>query len=258
MPSSPAARPVVGDPNLDRELRARTEALSDVVPVVLEAASRLRHQENLAQYLAIALHCTNIELFSASVLLALYGEPTSIPIILRSMYEALVDLDNLLQDATYVDRIESANLTQMLKFEDSGAMPKKDADAFRARLAEFTAKKKGPMDLRARCEKVGRGDEYKGIYALFCLDTHNNAAALTERHISERADGSTMISVFGKYDPQTVARRLEVGLGWLLQSARMIHRAFETPAPQVEELAARPERERRARLSSRADESTTK
>jgi hypothetical protein len=57
-----------------------------------------------------------------------------------------------------------------------------------------------------------------------------------------------MISVFGKYDPQTVARRLEVGLGWLLQSARMIHRAFETPAPQLEELAARFERERRARL----------
>jgi Family of unknown function (DUF5677) len=248
MPSSSAARPIVGDPNLDRELRARAEALSDVVPVVLDAASRLRHQENLAQYLAIALHCTNIELFSACVLLALYGEPTPIPIILRSMYEALVDLDNLLRDATYVDRIESANLTQMLKFEDTGAMSKNEADAFKARLGEFVAKKRGPMDLRARCEKVGRGDEYKGIYALFCLDTHNNAASLTERHISERPDGSTMISVFGKYDPRTVALRLEVGVGWLFQSAHMTHGAFQIPAPQVEELADRFERERKARL----------
>ena len=108
------------------------------------------------QYLAIALHCTNIELFLACVLLALYGEPTPVPIILRSMYEALVDLDNLLRDATYVDRIESANLTQMLKFEDTGAMSKNEADAFKARLGEFVAKKRGPMDLRARCEKVGR------------------------------------------------------------------------------------------------------
>lgn len=257
MPDAGKARPIVGDPNIDKALRTRAEELSDVVPVVLEAAAQLRHEQNLAQHLAIALHCTNIELFSACPLLALYGEPTPIPIILRSMYEALVDLDNLLHDATYVDRMESANLTQMLKFENSAAMSKKDADAFKARLAEFVAKKRGPMDLRARCEKVGRGDEYGGIYALFCLDTHNNAAALMERHISERPDGSIMISVFGKYDPQVVVRRLEVGVGWLIQSARMIHSAFQIPAPRVDELADRFDRERKARLSGRTDEPTT-
>ena len=242
-----AARPVIGDPSIDKGLRARAEELSNVVPVVLEAAAQLRHQDNLAQHLAIALHCTNIELFSACPLLALYGEPTPIPIILRSMYEALVDLDNLLRDASYVDRIEAANLTQMLKFENGPVMSKADADAFRARLDGFIAKKRGPMDLHARCERVGRGDEYSGIYSLFCLDTHNNAAALMERHISEQPDGSVVISVFGKYDPQVVVRRLEVGVGWLIQSARMIHGAFQIPAPQVEELAVRFDHERAAR-----------
>jgi hypothetical protein len=39
----------------------------------------------------------------------------------------------------------------------------------------------------------------------------------------------------------------EVGLGWLFQSAHMIHSAFQIPAPQVEELAARFDRERAAR-----------
>ncbi|MGA8095272.1 MAG: hypothetical protein WB823_13520, partial [Steroidobacteraceae bacterium] len=67
---------MVGDPKIDTQLRARAEELSGVVPVVLEAAGQLRHQDDLAQHLAIALHCTIIELFSACPLLALYGEPT--------------------------------------------------------------------------------------------------------------------------------------------------------------------------------------
>lgn len=245
---------IVGDPNLDPELRARADEASAVVPQVLAAAANLRHDDVLAQHLALALHCSVIELFSACVLLAQYGEPTAIPIILRSMYEALVDLDNLLGDPSYVERIESANLTQMLKFERSGLVPKKDSDAFSARLAKLIKNRRGPMDLRARCEKIGRVDEYDGLYSLFCLDTHNNAAALIERHISEGADGKTIISVFGKYDPQVVVHRLNVGLQWLFRSAHMIHTAFKVPAPQLDELAARYEREHRERQAPKGAE----
>lgn len=237
---------MVGDPNLDPELRAYADSVSTAVPAVLAAAEQLRHDDSLAQHLALALHCTIIELFSACVLVAQFGEPTTIPIILRSLFEALVDLDNLLRDAKYVERMESANLTQMVKFEASGLIPKKEFDEFTARL-ELVKNKRGPMDLRTRCDKVGRLDEYLGIYYLFCLDTHNNAAALIERHISERDDGTTLISVFGKYDPQVVIRRLNMGLKWLFEPARMIHAAFKVPAPQLEELAARFDRERKAR-----------
>ena len=242
-----AVLPIVGDPNLAPELRARADEVAAVVPQILDAAALLRHEESLPQHFALALHCTVIELFSACVLLAQYGEPTAIPILLRSMYEALVDLDSLLGDPSYVDRIESANLTQIVKFERSGLIPKKDLEEFKTRLAELQQLKRGPMDLRTRCEKIGRLDEYDGLYTLFCLDTHNNGAALIDRHISEGADGKTIISVFGKYDPQAVIRRLNVGLQWLLQSAHMIHKAFKAPAPQIDELAARYERERRER-----------
>jgi hypothetical protein len=55
---------------------------------------------------------------------------------------------------------------------------------------------------------------------------------------------------FGEYDPQTVIRRLDTGLQWLFESARMTHGAFQVPAPEVEELAAHLDRERALRLAA--------
>lgn len=91
-----AAHPTMGDPNLNPDLRARAEAASDVVPVVLAAAARLPQprEDSMAQIYALGLYGSMIEQFSACVLLAQFGEPSTIPIILRSMYEVLVDVDN--------------------------------------------------------------------------------------------------------------------------------------------------------------------
>jgi len=64
--------------------------------------------------------------------------------------------------------------------------------------------------------------------------------------MSENKDGSPLISFFGKYDPSQVSMRLDFGLGWLLQSARMIHGAFQVRAPELDELAGRFEQRRGA------------
>jgi hypothetical protein len=231
--------------DLDPGLEARVMAASDVVPVVLDAAAQLRHDQSDAQIHALALHGTIIELFSACVLLAKQGEPTAIPIILRSMYEALVDLDNLLHDAGYVEHIQAANFKQTIKIMKSGPLRqefqegrKADYQQFVTQLAELEAKGKGPLQIRTRCDRAGRLDEYESLYGLFCLDSHNNGAALADRHLSELPDGNMQISFFGEFDPQAVARRLDFGLQFLLESARMIHGAFQLPAPQLDEIAS--------------------
>jgi len=248
---------IAGDPNLDPKLRARVDAASDVVPVVLEAAQRLRHTDNVSQIYALALHGTIIELFSACVALANWGEPTAIPLVLRSMYEALVDLDNLVHDAGYFERMEAASHHQTLKLMKSGPLreeflkARKEAfDELATRLAELEAQSKGPLSIRDRCDRVGRLDEYQSLYAMFCLDTHNNASALAERHLTEREDGTPLISFFGEQDPFTIANRLDFGLQFLFQSARMVHGAFQVPAPEVEALAARFETGRRERAAA--------
>ena len=114
----------MGGPNLDPQLRARADAVSAVVTVVLAAAARLPqpHPDSMPQIFALALHGTVIHLFSGCVLLAQWGEPTGIPILLRSQYEALVDLDNLLQDPSYHCRMEHANVKQTLNIMRSGPL----------------------------------------------------------------------------------------------------------------------------------------
>jgi hypothetical protein len=249
-------RAIVGDPNLDAGLRARADAVAAVVPVILDAAARLPqpHEDSVAQIYALGLYGSMIEQFSACVLLAQFGEPTTIPIILRSMYEALVDLDNLVQDASYACRIEHANIKQMLNIVGSGPLRealqkghKADYDQMTARRVEIEDQGKASLKIWQRCAAVGRSDEYNSLYALFCLDTHNNASALAERHLSQRQDGSPLISFFGKYDPKVVASRLNFGLQFLFQAARMTHGAFQVPAPEIKDLAERFERERHER-----------
>lgn len=248
---------MITDPNLDPALCSRANAASEVIPVVLNAASRLRYDDSMAHIYALALHGSVIEQFSACVLLVRSGEPSTIPIILRSMYEALVDLDNLVHDAGYVYRIEHANIKQTLNIMSSGPLReafqkgrKQDYDELNARLAQIENEGRASLKIRQRCDAVGRQDEYNSLYALFCLDTHNNASALAERHLSENEDGSPLISFFGKYDPLAVTNRLDFGLQFLFQSARLIHGAFQVPAPEVEAIAARFEHERRERVAA--------
>jgi hypothetical protein len=58
-------RPIVGDPSLDPELRARVDEASEVVPAVLAAVQRIRvDTDSEVDLYAISLYGTIIELFS--------------------------------------------------------------------------------------------------------------------------------------------------------------------------------------------------
>ena len=110
------------DPNLDPELRATVEHCSAAVPIVLDAVAKLRHDESDAQVIALAIYGSVIVLFSSCVGLAALGEPTAVPIILRPIYESHVDLDNLLQDAGYVEQIHAAGYQQTLKIMEAAPL----------------------------------------------------------------------------------------------------------------------------------------
>ena len=250
------------DPRLDANLRTTVNYCSHALQVMLDAAKSGRHDDSDAQVHALAIYGTVTELFSACIGLAQIGEPTAIPIILRSLYEAHVDLDNLVQDAGYVEHILAANCDQTVKIMESAPLrqvfkegSKSEYEQLSAQLAELKCKGKGPLKIWQRCQRAGLLDEYNSLYALFCLDTHSNSAALAERHISERQDGGVLISFFGPYDPWSVIRRLDLGLGFLFRSARNIHGAFKVPAPQIDELAAQLERMKAERIGRQSHSS---
>jgi len=144
-----------------------------------------------------------------------------------------------------VEHIIAAGLDQTIKVMEAQSLRalkddrKSDYDELRAKLADLNCRGRGPLKIWERCQRVGRLEEYNSLYALFCMDTHNNGAALAERHLSENAEGNVMIAFFGPYDPCAIIRRLYLGVQFLLSSARYIHGAFRVPAPQIEELATR-------------------
>ncbi len=238
----------LGDPNLDPKLRTWVELCSDAVQMVLQAARRLTHGNTDPQIWALSLHGSVIELFSGCVVLARWGEPSGIPILLRSMYEVQVELDNLLRDASYVDYLNAANLKQTTKLMKAGPLRehfekgrKAEFDELTAELAKLKAKGIEPLHISQRSERVGRRDEYESSYALFCLDAHSNGAALAERHITENAEGVAQIAFFGPYEAERVIMRMNFGLKFLFDSTRWVHGAFQVPAPEIEEFAARVE-----------------
>lgn len=136
------ARPLVGDPNLDPELRACIEQANAALHVVADAAGRLPQpqEDSERQILALGLYGTIIEHYSACLMLGLFSEPRAIPIILRSEYEALVDLDNLAVDPSYHCRIEHANIVQTLKIMSGGPLRKDFKQGRRKEYEELSAR----------------------------------------------------------------------------------------------------------------------
>jgi hypothetical protein len=241
-----------------RILEEHINAGDALVRVLIGHAQGLRHDGSHAQIHALSLYGSVMEMFSSCIVLAKAGEPMAIPVLLRPMYEALVDLDNLLHDASYVEHIEAANLKQVLKLltsannhnpllqgftDDTPAA----SQAMTARFAELSAAGKRPLRIEERCRRAGRAQEYQSLYALFCLDSHNNSAALADRHLTDQPNGVPLVSFFQKPNPCAVARRLEIGMDILLQCGRMVHGAFRVTSDLLEVLVNQYQRARTER-----------
>jgi len=244
---------------IDPALMEFIEAASAGVHTVLDCADRLLGPSDSDSHLhAVALHATITELLSGCVVLALHEHPTGIPILLRSMYEALVDLDNLLHVAGYMEHIEAANLAQLVKLLETattnpllrGIDERHGArlDEFRGRIRQLKGAGKRPLSIESRCQTAGRLPEYQSLYRIFSLDAHSNSAALGDRHVSESPEGTLQVSFFGAMDPRITAGRLDHGLRFLIDSARMIHGAFRTNSREISDLVERFPQERLGRL----------
>jgi hypothetical protein len=205
---------------------------------VLEVAGLLRWNTE-AQQCALALHATTIELHAGCLALADTGRAAGVPIVLRSLYEAVVDLENLLIDAQFLKNMEAVNITQVQKLLiqgrvnplfrglDQGSDIKTNLRDFGNRLAALKKQGRGLLSIEDRCAAVNRSDEYRTIYALLTLDVHNNLAALGDRHFVNQGEKGT-ITIFG-YDPlRSVPLQLALATGFLMQSADIVHQASRT------------------------------
>jgi hypothetical protein len=214
----------------DRTLRAIVEAM----PLISFDSSKRPH------LYAVTLHASIVQLCGGCLALARTEHTAGIPVLLRSMFEALIDLDNLVRDADFHERMDAANLHQFLKLlrtcptnplmaglDQKHDIPTITAE-FQAELGSLRARNRGQKDLRSRCIDVGRESEYTSIYTLLCLDAHNNITALIDRHVSEGDSQTLRVDAFGDGYPFSLARRVFMAIGWMLESADCAHGAFQT------------------------------
>lgn len=194
------------------------------------------------------LHLTVIDLYSDCLALVRATTPAAaLPIIVRSIYEALVDQINLARIPNYHRYIEAANAAQMLKFVGAaarnnpllaGSTLASDAETgahFQSKLDELKKQGFPPLQPYQKFSKAGLTNEYETVYALYCVDSHNNLAALAERHVDDDAANPTLKVLAAPHLP-SLAMRLNAATKFLVDSALVLHDATKTNAAAPEEL----------------------
>jgi hypothetical protein len=150
------------------------------------------------QLYSVCLYTRLVEIASGCKALLEKNSLVGIPIFLRSMFEADIDLTNLMKCRDYSKRMYASFLKEKLRLTKEASSskpnpflkavresrnPAEDLKETKDELDRLAAEKNGPIDIRCRSELAGKIDEYLSIYNMLCLDTHNNIRSLEDWHI---------------------------------------------------------------------------
>ena len=171
---------------------------------------------------------------------------------MRSLLEASIDQANLLVDPDYVMNMEAADHTKFLDLLEqsvpgtnpylAGLAEQHDISAEirekEQRISELAANGRRNLSIFDRFKRANAENQYRSVYALLCLDSHNNLSALVERHMDELPDGCTTLHFFKQPPVATLRTRLDSVIATALGSAESIHVAFKTGCTAFASLSA--------------------
>ncbi|MBX3650383.1 MAG: hypothetical protein KF771_03275 [Burkholderiales bacterium] len=145
--------------------------------------------------ISACLFLTIAELYIAMLSVMRSRAQSHAPVLVRSMHEAFVDLQNLVADSSYADQMRFDNADQMLKTSDGfqAAPDMQDNEEALRTLAEWSAKEqktwdelKGmgykPLRVFDKFNRVGMAGEYTTSYRFFCSFSHSDLNTLIARH----------------------------------------------------------------------------
>jgi hypothetical protein len=225
--------------NHEEILNAAIGHMERRVALALELLAKLRFSKTLGQHFAVTcLHTRTIHLAAGCAAAAKVRATPCIPIIVRSMWEAAVDTDNLIAQPDYAQDMYASFLEQKLRFSTAAAPEKENPllvtvpDAVdlvmtvaqtRAELEALKRRGHSAADVKERARRVNRLHEYDAVYGPLCLDAHNNVRSLETDHVQQHADGDFSLSFYG--DRMTPGATVDVllGVGLLLQSIVKTH-----------------------------------
>lgn len=185
---------------------------------------------------AVSLYGSVIELSSSLLPLMKTEHFSTIPVVLRSILEAYVDLENLCKDHKYGYSLEIKYLVESLKFLKEARNEKNayleliaQAPDYEERISKMESEKNrllqlGYKDLNRfqRFSKAGMENEYRTIYNWLCCASHNDYRALRERHFVRGAQGPTF-HFFKEADIHDLEMFLGISAELLLRASIAIH-----------------------------------
>ena len=177
-----------------------------------------------------------VELSSSIKVLYQYGHFTAIPVLLRTILEAFVDLHNLCQDPKYGYFLTMNSHSESLGFLKAAQndqnvyanMIAQDPNIdehianFEKKIKVLKTNGNKRLNVRERFEKADMGDEYQTIYNMLCTASHNDILALRTRHLVISGE-SFSLEIFKKEDIKTMYESLGIASELLWRATNEIH-----------------------------------
>ena len=179
------------------------EVLASTLGLAKHFLNTLRFNRKDSQQLySVCLYTRLFELASGCKALLEKNALVGIPIFLRSMFEADIDLINLMKSKDYPERMYASFLKEKLRLTKEVASstpnpflttvrekrnPMEDLNETQIKFDQLVANNNGPISIRERAESADKLNEYLSIYNMLCLDTHNNIRSLEEWHLEMSA-----------------------------------------------------------------------
>nr|MBV6628881.1 hypothetical protein [Oceanococcus sp. HetDA_MAG_MS8] len=190
----------------------------------------------------MCLYASVIELCPTIIHLAKNDSFVAVPLILRSMYEADIDLCNSIRDENYFKSVCAEYLTKMTRVlqvaHNTEAEGFLSASGGKESLREFLKKKNGelealkkeghrPMQIVERFEMANRGDEYISAYAYLCGHSHSDIATLEERHLRTTENGVEVV-LYESMDIESTVHHLNLTNSVFIRTSGMLHRFVDS------------------------------
>ena len=193
----------------------------------------------------MALYGSILEFSSSIILLTKDGSKIALPIILRSLLEAYVDMLNLCADPKYGYTLEASAEKNRLKFlreAADGQNPylkrvsaasnlQDNITQHEQHLAAMKGKGGDVLCIKDKFKLAGLMHEYTTIYAELCSHSHNTLQALRGRHIEENENNFEII-YYRLTSLDEVEHYLGIACTLLLKATERVHAFLNSPCAE--------------------------
>ncbi len=225
-------------------LKAIIEKFEKVIESVLDSASHLSFNKEIAQHLfAVSLNGSIVEVAFSCMILLKKKQYIGIPILLRNMLEAYVDLVNIVQDHNYSKYMQAVYFKEQCNFLKKAiqggkknpylealAEDRKLPEAYESACAKLEKLRNDgfkKLKVLERFELAGAEDLYNSIYPLLCRESHNNLSSLEKRHLKKSGDAYS-IEYFKEWEQNEIIILIDSMAGIVVAAIKECYKLFDS------------------------------